>query len=64
MQSPQQTNDNKTETSELVQAIEQYLGKNPTLGRAAVVQLLTKRFPALSRDQVWISVARYFKFRA
>lgn len=46
--------------SELALAIETFLGKSPTLGKAALVQLLTKRFPALSPDQAWILVSRYF----
>jgi len=51
------------EMSEHIQAIEMYLGRNPSLGKGALVQLLTNRFPNLSRDQTWVLVSRYFNDR-
>ena len=41
------------------QAIEKFLSDNPNLGKAALVELLTARFPNLNRDDAWTLVARY-----
>jgi hypothetical protein len=46
--------------SEYLQALEKYLEVNPSMGKAALVELLTKRFPKLSREEAWILVSRYF----
>jgi hypothetical protein len=46
--------------SEYIQAIEKYLRVNPRLGKAALVEMLTKRFPNLSLEEAWILVSRYF----
>lgn len=46
--------------SEYIQAIEKYLQVNPSMGKTALVEMLTKRFPSLSREEVWILVSRYF----
>ena len=43
-----------------VQAMEKYLLDNPKLSKAALVELLTKRFPTLSADEAWIIVSHYF----
>jgi hypothetical protein len=51
-------------SSEHAQAIEQYLGENPRLGKASLVQLLVRRFSTLSSDDAWIAVARYFNNKA
>ena len=59
-----QTKEHRTEVSEHVQAIEIYLGRNPTLGKEALVQLLTKGSGLLEssplRDQ---AVSRRFSRR-
>jgi hypothetical protein len=44
---------------EYIQAIEKFLSDNPNLGKAALVELLTARFPNLNRDDAWTLVARY-----
>jgi hypothetical protein len=49
---------------DLTKAIEKYLKDNPKLGKHALVDLLVSRFPVISRDLVWIVVARYFNKRA
>ena len=41
------------------QAIEKFLSDNPNLGKAALVQLLTARFPNLSKAEAWTLVAHY-----
>lgn len=41
-------------------AIEKYLLDNPQLSKPALVELLAKRFPKLSKDEAWIIVSRYF----
>jgi hypothetical protein len=46
--------------SEYIEAIEKYLQVNPNIGKAALVELLTKRFSNLSREQAWMLVSRYF----
>ena len=44
-----------------IAAIQRYLNENPNLGKAALVQLLLKRFEtSLSREDAWILVSRYF----
>jgi hypothetical protein len=45
---------------EHAEAIEKYLRENPRLGKAALVELLTRRFSTLSREEAWILVSRYF----
>jgi hypothetical protein len=49
-----------TAMSEYLQALEKYLEVNPSMGKEALVELLTKRFPKLSREEAWILVSRYF----
>jgi hypothetical protein len=44
---------------EYIQAVEQFLSDNPNLGKAALVQLLTARFPNLNRAEAWTLVARH-----
>ena len=46
--------------SEYIQAIEKYLRVNPSIGKAALVEMLTKRFPKLSRKEAWILVSGYY----
>lgn len=42
-------------------AIQKYLNENPNLGKAALVQLLLKRFgTSLSNEEAWVLVSRYF----
>jgi hypothetical protein len=44
---------------EYIQAVEQFLSDNPNLGKAALVQLLTARFPNLNKAEAWTLVAHY-----
>jgi hypothetical protein len=44
---------------EYIQAIEKFLSDNPNLGKAALVELLTARFPKLNQGDAWILVTRY-----
>ena len=44
---------------EYIQAIEKFLSDNPNLGKAALVQVLTSRFPNLSNAEAWTLVAHY-----
>ena len=44
---------------EYIQAIEKFLSDNPNLGKAALVELLTARFPKRNRGDAWILVTRY-----
>jgi len=46
---------------EYIMAIQKYLSENPNLGKAALVQLLLKRFSTrLSQQEAWVVVSRYF----
>jgi hypothetical protein len=45
---------------EYIQVIERYLLDNPKLSKAALVELLSKRFPNLPTGEAWIIVTRYF----
>ena len=49
----------RREMPEYIQAVEQFLSDNPSLGKAALVQLLTARFPNLNKAEAWILVAHY-----
>jgi hypothetical protein len=49
---------------EYIQAIERYLLDNPKLSKAALVELLTKRFSNLSANEAWIIVSRHFNEKA
>ncbi len=44
---------------EYIQAVESFLSDNPNLGKAALVELLTARFPKLNQGDAWILVTRY-----
>ena len=49
---------------ENIQAIEKFLSDNPALGKSALVQLLTARFPNLNKAEAWTLVAHYCNDKA
>jgi hypothetical protein len=51
-------------TLNYTEVIEEYLQANPSLGKAALVELLMKRFSALSRGETWLLVSSYINRKA